>query len=214
MVIICLYKTGGVNDIIQILKDLCWGWKDGVLWYVKVLFILYVLFYIYTEIRILKPNYKVVCVILFTFLAYFITYKLFPIYCTISVPLFFIGVLLAEYSDVFCQFFHKRWGYLFGFVVLAVILVIGRDQVMVYHAVFNYILIFIALAFLSYYSVNISNVPKWMGNFSFDVYLVHNKVLTIYKTCWLVAELSPWLFLIASFIASFIFYRIRLLLKI
>lgn len=207
-------KSGGVNDMIQILKDLCWGWKDGVLWYVKVLFILYVLFYIYTEIRILKPNYKVVYIILFTFLAYFITYKLFPIYCTISVPLFFIGVLLAEYRDAFYQFFHKWWGYLFGFVVFAAILVIGRGQAMVYHAMFNYILIFIALVFLSYYSVNISNVPKWMGNFSFDVYLVHNKVLTIYKTCWPVAELSPWLFLIASFIASFIFYRIRLLLKI
>lgn len=205
---------GGVNDIIQILKDLCWGWKDGVLWYVKVLFILYVLFYIYTEIRILRPNYKVVCVILFTFLAYFITYKLFPVFCTISVPLFFIGVLLAEYSDAICQFFHKWWSYLLGLVLFTVIIGIGRHQAMVYHAMFNYILIFIALAFLSYYSVNISNVPKWMGNFSFDVYLVHNKVLTIYKTCWPVAELSPWLFLIASFIASFIFYRIRLLLKI
>lgn len=71
---------------------------------------------------------------------------------------------------------------------------------MILHILFNYIVALIALIALSLFRISISNLPPIISQSSFDVYLVHNKVIMNMKYIWGVFPL--WSFMLTTIIAT------------
>ena len=94
-----LYKEHYQPDsLFAFIYDILWGFNDSVLWFVKILFCLYGLFFIYTKCRVL--GYELISLLILiigTLVIQIIANRAsFPY---ISVPLFGIGVLSSHYKE-------------------------------------------------------------------------------------------------------------------
>ena len=87
-------------SVAQIIYDLFWGFKDPVLWFVKILFLLYGIFYMFSLLR--SKQKKVlshVAIILGALAAMFISFKAFGEFSIISIPIFIIGIYTSFYMN-------------------------------------------------------------------------------------------------------------------
>ena len=137
-VLVCLcYRTHySPSSLWEVLYDVFWGFNDSVLWFVKILFGLYGVFYLFTLFRYKGGNVSPHAVlILGTLLIMFVARKAgFPF---INVPLFSIGVLASLYKEK--RFFTIPSAYLFiillGIINLVAFLVTKESHVA--HGVIN-----------------------------------------------------------------------------
>ena len=83
---------------------------------------------------------------------------------------------------------------------------------MTFHIMFNYIFILPILVFFAYFRITMPKIPSWIGGTSFDVYLVHNKVLMSLR--YFLGAVPLWAFAVVTLIATIIFYGLRKHLKI
>lgn len=88
---LCVSKGKDAPDTWTVLYDLFWGFRDCVLWFVKILFLLYGLFCVLAYLNHRKYFIAAhIFMVLGTLLATWLAYKNgFPF---ISVPLFLLGV--------------------------------------------------------------------------------------------------------------------------
>lgn len=199
------------SRITDIFLNLIWGWGDSVLWFVKSLFYLYFLFFIYSIIR-LKTNNNVIKIIILCIFAsgsFIFQYSVAP-FSSISIPCFFIGIIIAEYNNI-DYFIYNANFYLLTIVFLLICCIIFKDSLFI-HASFNYIVLFTWIVISKRYKIQIKILPKWIGHLSYDIYLTHMKCLTILLLFPPLINLST--FTCLCFISAFLFYRIRLILKI
>lgn len=196
----------------HILLEIIWGWGDGILWFVKALLLLYSEFYIYSLIR-QKTNKDVnriitiivLCTIAFTWQYYVADYS------AVSIPLFFLGIVVADFKLV--NRFLSRWAYVCGILLTMTILcILFHSHKLFMHATFNYIVVVLWIFFSNRYCYKISSLPKWIGSFSFDIYLTHNKCLTV--LIHFLTVVPFWAFIVSTLVTSYMFYRLRKLLKI
>lgn len=205
------YAFGEPISIFKVI-GLIWYWHDGVLWFVRTIIVLYLIFYLYSYTRLKTkglPQRMIVCLIYFLIsLTYALVMKS---NYTISIPLFFFGVAVGEFESLRKVF--KSWyiqGCLFTFV--AFLCYLGRHDTLAIHGLFNYFVLFAMLWVCSMWKIACPSTPKYISSTSFDVYLVHNKVLIISKN--LLTVVPVWEFVVVTFIATLLFYNLRTFLKI
>lgn len=193
------------GGILSLIYRLFVGFDDGVLWFLKVLFILYFTFAVYAYVK-KKFNqlYANASINLMTIAVIVIVWYVFPIYCTVSVPMFLLGIMTSNCIDkessllklMLCIFI---WGmivcsYLFLFVTKA----------MCMHAAINYILLIIAILIIYKYPISITTTSKLsLGSISFSIYLVHGKVLNILKDTMDTITLLDFLVYTIVFVSTF-----------
>ncbi|MGV8135439.1 MAG: acyltransferase family protein [Mangrovibacterium sp.] len=190
------------------LLDFC----DGVLWFIKAILMLYVIFYIYVMIRdLLNIKYlTLVVALLGTFLVYELVYHLIAPFAAVSIPLFTIGVLLADYAEVVAK--RRVIFTLISVVILSVLLMLFRNDNLWLHALSNYYMIVIVVLISTVIEVRIEKTPSWISGLSFDVYLTHNKVK--YLMAWILPTMPFIIFIVFSIIAATVSFGMRKLFRI
>ena len=201
-----------IDNLYKIPLDIIWGWGDGILWFVKCLLILYVEFYLYTWVRKITENNIVrVCAIVAMCCVTFVYQYHIADYSAVSVPLFFIGVMITDFHGV-NKVLSKSIGIGLLVVIMSVFCILFRENYLFIHSMINYFVIFIWVFLSNQYNFTISSLPKFLGPLSFDIYITHNKCLltmTYFLTCT-----TFLLFSCSTIAVSLLFYNLRKSLKI
>ena len=152
-----------------------WRFNDEVLWFVNSILIMYIAFGLYCAIKQYLDKNAWILLFFFAVASYGFLHH-FNIGSTMSVPLFFIGVLTAQYGGAIRHCFQNTYVGI-AFILIAIIsLILFRHDNYLLHGWINYISISVFIWALCRWNIIVSKVPKWLGPFSYDVYLVHNKV--------------------------------------
>lgn len=199
---------GGANDN---WAHLLWWMGDDVMWFVKTLALQYLFFYIYAAVRQSKPKHRLFFLVLITVIAFFISYFV-QIRHAISLPLFYLGILIADFEKPCRKALSKVLLTICLMVAMVGICYWGRNNMMTFHAMFNYIAILPVLLFFANYKVSFERIPSWIGGSSFDVYLVHNKGLIFLRHSMGIVPL--WLFVTVTIATTASFYGLRKLLRL
>lgn len=199
-----------LSNLQQILYLLFWNFGDPVLWYFKALLLLYISFDVFSTILRKSEYTSLLIFLLLILLNYYITKKY--IYCNgaISIPCFALGVLSAKYRDALYKMLHSKLMLLLFLMCFISSFVFFRENFAL-HCIINYICVFSLLFIGAYWDIIINNVG-YLGKISFDIYLVHGKVLCFFKYCLPFVSLS--LFLLTTIIFSFFYNKLRRHLKL
>ena len=119
---------------------------------------------------------------------------------------------IADYGRESKKYLTTLWFPIVLYCIMLGICYWGRHDMMTFHIMFNYIFILPILVFFAYFRITMPKIPSWMGGTSFDVYLVHNKVLMSLR--YFLGAVPLWAFAVVTLIATIIFYGLRKHLKI
>ena len=187
---------------------LLWGFEDGVLWFVKVLLIQYLAFGLYNEIRVrCNSIISIVSLDLLTLctIATVLLLLKMPDYCLLSIPMFTIGVLASIFNTNKAQMtgvFLILWG------LTMCLLFFCMESSYVIHTLIVYSFVFMALWLIAKFPLKKQlPVPSIINEISFDIYLVHNKVLWTLKLLLPIVPLYYFAGLAVPFVL--LFYRVR-----
>lgn len=196
----CLPRWGGV------IYNLFFGFKDGVLWFVKVLFMLYFAFFVFSSILIYNKLYAFITLTLISSIIYIITYAYIGYYAPISIPLFGLGVFASLYKGKNYICFNVS---LIPLIILAIIVAVLSYMItsksLMIHSVINFTMIGILIILFTAFPIKIT-LPSILTAISFDIYLIHNKILQILI---LVDKVSLITFVILTAIVTIAFYYLR-----
>lgn len=182
---------------------------DSVLWFVKVILLLYLFFYTYLLIKNRINKYVALFFLVFSsFATCIITYYTISLFAVVSIPLFAIGILISEHADIIIS---KRT--ILFTTYICIILTIGyifRNNMFVLHGLINYVIICLALYCLTFYSIRINGINPFLTSSTYYVYLIHKKILFILITINSLYNLTSFLIIsiIISLITSYISKKI------
>ena len=195
------------SSFLDLLYAIFWGFSDGAMWFIKSILMLYVVFYIFSYLY--RKN-KLFAHILFIFLiGLILVYNNVYIgnWSALSIPLFYVGVLMSINKN------NPKKNVIGPLILISIIVCAcsfwNGGISLGGHAVINYVSIIIFLLILMYSSLGRANIkfPSILGVLSFDVYLVHNKVLYVLKDN--MEFLPVWLWIFVTIICTLLFYFVR-----
>lgn len=197
-----------------------WRFNDEVMWFVTTIIVLYLFFYLF---RWFSVNIISRYLTSKASLVEFSTLVLVGIIATplvrrtgigdpISVPLFFIGISLACWQKEARRIF-RSWVFLLVMMVIMVLIAcFGRYDNRMLHGVINYFAMGSFVAILAFVNIRIDSLPKWVGNSSYDLYLVHYKVHLLMVYLFGIDKL--WMFAMGTAIATALFHQLRSFCKL
>lgn len=204
-----LYRTApNLIDCKSIIYDLTFGFADPVMWYIRILFILYVAFFLMTLIMQIGHRTAAVWLLfgglMFFSMFYFSTDSIQKH----SVPLFAIGVVTSYYKKQY----GIRW---FALLTLTIGAIIGIGAYFMtshpltgfIHVFFDYIAITLLVAFISIRHIK-WQIPVILTAISFDIYLIHFKLIEIISL-WVPLSWFLVLLLPLTLISSYGFMKLR-----
>lgn len=199
-----------------VIGDVLWQFNDGVFWFVRAVVCLYLIFYIYIVVRkYIVEKYRFLLLITIAIISTSALFLMgivpYPVHAS-SVLLFFLGVLLAEYPDLFVNLIQKKFWVVFILAFIFVLTLLFRHNHQIVHCTVNYMITIIAITFFSLFEVKISNMPIWIGGCSYDIYLVHNKAKMLLLSYMNFAPL--WSFLALTMFFAFLYYNFRKLVNL
>ena len=193
---------GGVICSLMALCSNTGAYFDGTLWFIKVLLLLYVALYISACFKN-KATKMIVLGVLIVGVTLFVSFFM-RTWMAVSVPLFMIGVCVADCPEFFRKHF---WVFVFSFVAACVIFVLIFKQALVIHAIINYLVV-LAIIIIAYFAnVKFVGVSALVGVFSFDIYLTHNKARML--TFALFDHPAYWIYLLIMIAFSIIFHYVK-----
>lgn len=211
-----LLAIGGGKFQTLHIEHIIWYFNDEVLWFVRAICKLYVLFYIYAWSRL---YFKTTCIgdrmnliLLITIAAIAVWWVDAGLVHGSSVVLFFIGISLAEHDGLYIKFIRKRYPVIALFLLFLAMGLINMGKADIIHLLINYILVSSGIILMAFYDVEPPTMPQWMRNTSYDIYLVHNKVLMLLRPVYTTVPL--WLFIGLTALFTMLFYQIRKLMHI
>lgn len=208
-------KGAGVSHLPKLLYATFWGFSDGVLWFVKAIMICYILFRVYLLFRGISRKAGFVSLVIGTSIVYALVYYYFADWAAISIPLFSVGILLADYNQKISALF-KSWWILLIVLLLTIfyflLYLLGVTEGELYlKALFNWYVIITVLMLCLRLTITLS-IPRWMGDFSYDIYITHNKVINYLKPLY--SYVGFWRFSFFAVLIASLFYLLRKFLKI
>lgn len=169
----------------------------------KILIILYAIFYLFSLIykgnRYAGLAFLVLAVAVTTVLeAEFQTQ-----FKSISIPYFALGVLMSVYKN---REFSAILSAIVALICFAACGFFFYSTALAAHSAINAVMLGIFILVLSIRQWEI-RFPALLGVMSFDLYLIHNKVLQTMKFNMDVAPL--WMFVLITFVVTYLFYMLR-----
>ena len=208
----CIHE--GTVSFPRVMYDIFWSGRDAVLWFIKILFMMYLIFYLFVQAKLRCAAWVAHSVLVGGLLTcMLVSAYSFGTFSTMSIPLFGIGIYTSLYKD----------GKVFGiplFHVLTLCLALGglgiygwvRDSVpahVVVNALFMLVLITIVCKLNPPPPICVSNY--WLSA-SFVLYIVHMKVLEFMVYHW--GHIPFWSWAFATFVIMVIVNQIKLYLKL
>lgn len=182
-----------------ILNDLLWGFKDPVLWFIKSLILLYAFFYLSTLLLSKKQSKGLIilwCGTLITCVVSYFSNGDFGLNSISGIPLFAVGVIAALWPERKSKRLQPALiPLLFSFMAVSLTMsFFPRFVPNMAHVLADYAVVATIILIFSRWQPTIK-VPAIISLITFDIYLVHFKVLTVMK------EVTPAM-LIVIFIAA------------
>lgn len=199
------YSLGG--GIYRLFID----FDDANLWFIKTIIFLYFAFGIFSCFRHKYSKYSMLILNLLTLGCVFLSLILQSDFCIISIPLFTIGVLASLHSKSVTNIVLPSC--MIWFVVLCVLLYVVGSSSLLKNIFVNYVFIGLLILILSKFAlVTMPKIPLLISNISFDIYLVHGKVLTLLE--YKIQTITLIAFLSLTILFSLLFFRLRSSLNI
>lgn len=189
-----------------IISNILISFGDDVLWFVKALIYLYVAFYLFRIIFIRNKPIGITFLCCATALITYLAYKTMGDFTSISVPIFSLGVIVSLLK-------HKKYSLLIVVTSLVFLFVAYwriYDKALAIHSGLNIIFILLLLFIFSIKKIDIK-MPAILGLISFDLYLVHNKVLMAMQDQFNSLNLWVYILTVAIFASSSYILRKKLL---
>ena len=165
---------------LEILYVILWGFDDCVLWFIKILMGLYLTFYIFAYLRMKgKPVLSFLVLFVGTIILMIVAHYTEG-YSSIGIPCFALGVFASQTKDL-----KKELMLLILAFSVSVVYSIATHDNHGYHAAFDYFLIglvlfipcIVKLPSILESESSFKPIISYMALLTFDVYLVHYKVL-------------------------------------
>ncbi|MBR3744624.1 MAG: acyltransferase family protein [Bacteroidales bacterium] len=204
-------KDEGLSHIPSYLYTTFISFGDGILWFVRVIAVMYLFFYGYTLTRKYE-RLRLPTLIIGTGVAYAFVYIWMESWCAISVPLFSLGIILVEYNET-CTKVLKGFGWVLLWLasITVVMLILYQIKGNLYvHSLMNYYVITAIVFLCAHCQINITP-PVWLGGISYDIYLTHYKVMKFLAPVYGFITLHH--FVVGTVIAATASYAIRSLVK-
>lgn len=201
----------GTSHIPSYLYTTFINFGDGILWFVRVIAVMYLFFYGYTLIR-KYDRLRLPALIIGTGIVYALVYIWQAPWCAISIPLFSLGIIIVEYNKV-CTKVLKSVGWLLLWLafVTAVMLILYLIKGNLYaHSLMNFYVV-TAIVFLCARFQFSTTPPAWLGGVSYDIYLTHYKVMKYLMPVYGFITLHH--FLVGAVIAATASYALRSVLS-
>lgn len=196
-------SNSGWERIPKLLYSVFWGFSDGILWFVKVIFVCYILFRIY----LISKSRKLIILFFGTSIVYFFVYVYFASYAAISIPLFSLGILVADYNSFFSRLARSAW--MFAVMVAITLLMVGLyiwQGNLYLHCLTNWYAVSVLVVVCSSLNIEIK-APSEIGGVSYDIFLTHNKVINYLRPVY--TQIGLLHFIIGVVIAAAASYTIR-----
>lgn len=211
--IVSFVVTGG-GDLLcnqEFFLGVIWWFNDEVLWFVRTIIILYAVFFLYIILFSQIPKWGNVLLMLFMTAMVTFGVKYWRLGDPISVPLFFVGMAVAQWQE---QVKHllRSWIPVLLFLIIVGVAILGRFDNRILHGVINYAAILCLLILCAFYNIQMTTLPKWVGECSYDIYLTHNKIHLLIIHLFTIDRL--WMFVVGASVAAFLFYSLRKLLNL
>lgn len=194
--------------VYSFLSRVAWGWFDGILWFIQILIVLYFLFFLYKEID-KKLNSMHSFIALFIICLIGVTFGMiyFEDYMAIAVPAFFIGIAVSRFSEITSQLLRNHIILLLSVLPTVFLIWAFKNNNLILRNIFFYYVIFILLALCAHNFGLKFKVPDFIIKTSFDVYLIHYKVLIILGGLFEIIPFRQFIFF--TIVATFLFYNFR-----
>lgn len=172
---VCDVTEGGVFLALLSLSGDGGMYFDSVMWFMKVLLMMYISFWFYATVKKSFQYNRTVLPLLtitvFTLIVVLVVCKFMRPWMAISVPLFLFGVSVADYPKCVSKYF---WVIVVGIIAICVTVTLITRSEFIVHIAFNYVFVMVML--MTVYLLNIRvRLPAGIGSWQFDVYLTHNK---------------------------------------
>lgn len=204
-----LLKTQGVGWMNvgegnwHIIKHIALGFGDGILWFVRVLFVLYSIFYLFSEIYIYNKRTAIALLVILTIMLTVFEAVYVNDFKSISIPYFSLGVLMSLFKA------RETKAVVMSVVALVCFAAIGfifYNVSLAGHSAINAFMLAGLIVVLSIRQWQIK-VPAVLSVISFDLYLIHNKVLMVLKGNMEIVTIE--VFVIVTLITTLLFYLLR-----
>lgn len=212
-------ETGGVNLLCNqyYFLGVIWRFNDEVMWFVRVIIVLYLFFYLFRwlDVKICKvKDFSYISLINLLVLGTIATYlvRRAGIGDPISVPLFFIGTAIARWPGKAKRIFRSVPFLLMVLILIVAITYLWRSDNRVLHGLINYFVMTAFVSLLAFVDICIDRLPKWVGSCSYDLYLVHYKAHLL--LVFLCGVDLLWMFVLGTGLATIGFYQLRKLCKL
>ena len=131
----------------------------------------------------------------------------FEDYMAIAVPAFFIGIAVSRFSEIISQLLRNHIVLFLSVLPTVILIRTFKDNNLLLRNIFFYYVIFILLALCAHNFGLKFKIPDFFIKTSFDVYLIHYKVLIILGGLF---EIIPfWHFILFTIVATFLFNNFR-----
>lgn len=205
------YRITPPHSYSLIISDLLWSFKDPVLWFIKSLILLYGSFYLST--LYLKKNQTLSLTVLWTgtvitCIISFFSNGTFGLNSISGIPLFSVGVLTALWQSRKFMKLHPALVALFiSFIAVSLTMsFFPRFFPNLVHVIADYAVVATIIIVLSKWQP-VVKIPALFSLITFDIYLVHFKVLTVMKDVTPTMPIA--IFIIATLLFSLSIYFLR-----
>ena len=210
---------GGESLTLDLLNGVLWNFNDEVMWFVRAIIILYLLFEIYVQVGLLLIVYKRGILLQQVLLA---TLVPLGIWLTdtgfvhgLSVGFFFLGVLLAVDKVTSSSWVMLKTSAFVSFSVVCTFLLNNGISVRLndwLHLAFNVLFFLVFIFVCSRMEIKLPKMPMWCATCSYDIYLVHNKALSFLSNSYTIIPL--WNFVGMTTLFTVLFYGLRKIVHI
>lgn len=152
-------------------------------WFVTAILIMYIGFVIFTYMLNRYGKRESIFVLsIFTILAYIVCDLVIGYYTPLSIPLFSAGIIASLCRNDNVKYFNSSLLY----VVAALVFMVGycvlvkNSFSLAAHGVINYLAIILLILVFTNFKPHIV-FPAILGEISFDVYLIHKKIIVLYS---------------------------------
>lgn len=214
-----IFDMGGKSLTFDLLNGVLWNFNDEVMWFVRAIIILYLLFEIYVQGRrlLIENNHGALFqyVLLVTLVPLGIWLTDTGLVHGLSVGFFFLGVLLAGDKVTSSSWVMLKTSAFVSFSVACTFLLNNGISVRLndwLHLVFNVLFFLVFIFVCSRMEIKLPKMPTWCATCSYDIYLVHNKALSLLSNSYTIIPL--WNFVGMTTLFTVLFYGLRKIVHI
>lgn len=193
---------GNIFLSVLLLNSEAGSYFDGTLWFIKVLLLLYIAFYISSLMK--KKEVRLCVLALLCCIVVLIVSCCMNTWMAISVPLFFIGAIMADSPSYISKHFLL---FSCSYLAVCVACVWLIADALIIHACCNYLVVLAMIIVAYFVNIRLVGTATILGVLSFEIYLTHNKARLLSFALW--EHPSIWMYFLILTLFTILFHFIK-----